>query len=184
VRAAPTYPLDATRSEMPVPRGHQERQYRPVLVGVMVRANHKMKGGVVMADSVRRVEYYYLTLPDMPGEGERVFSVLKEGGVNLLAVLGFPASGGRTQVDLVPEDPVALREAAERSGLTLSAAKQAFLVQGDDRVGAVEATVAKLATAGVNVTAAAAVGDGSGHFGMLVWVAQTEFERAAAALGA
>ncbi len=136
-----------------------------------------------MADSVRRVEYYYVTLPDLPGEGERVFSMLREGNVNLLAVLGFPASGGRTQIDLVPEDPAALRDAAEESGLTLSDAKHAFLIQGDDRIGAVEGTLSKLATAGVNVTADAAVCDGSGHFGMIVWVGAADYERAAGALG-
>jgi hypothetical protein len=136
-----------------------------------------------MADSVRRVEYCYVTLPDMPGEGERVFSVLREARVNLLAVLGFPASGGRTQVDLVAEDPEALREAAESSGLTLSDTKHAFLIQGEDRLGAVEATLSKLAAAGVNVRADLAVSDGSGHFGMLLWVAPEEYEDAARALG-
>ncbi len=137
-----------------------------------------------MADSVRRVEYYYVTLPDRPGEGERIFSMLRDGGVNLLAVLGFPASGGQTQVDLVPEDPAALRAAAETAGLRLSGARHAFLVQGDDRIGAVEGTLGKLASAGVNVTADAAVCDGSGHFGMIVWVATADYERAGAALGA
>lgn len=136
-----------------------------------------------MADSVRRVEYFYVTLPDLPGEGERVFSMLRDGNVNLLAVLGFPSSGGRTQVDLVPEDPAALRAAAERSGLMLSEAKHAFLIQGDDRIGAVEGTLSKLAEAGVNVTADAAVCDGSGHFGMIVWVGGADYERAAGALG-
>lgn len=136
-----------------------------------------------MADSVRRVEYCYVTLPDMPGEGERIFSLLKERRVNLLAVLGFPSSGGRTQVDLVPEDPEALREAAESSGLTLSETKKAFLIQGDDRLGAVGETLAKLAAEGVNVRADAAIGDGSGHFGMLLWVAPEEYEDAARALG-
>lgn len=136
-----------------------------------------------MADSVRRVEYHHVTLPDTPGEGERVFAMLKDRQVNLLAVLGFPTSGGRTQVDLVPEDPDALRDAAESSGLALSEAKRAFLIQGDDRLGAVEEKLAKLAAAGVNVTADAAISDGAGHFGMLVWVATEDYEDAARALG-
>jgi len=45
---------------------------------------------VVMADTVRRVEYCYVTVPDKPGEGRRVLKALKENGVNLLAYLGFP----------------------------------------------------------------------------------------------
>jgi hypothetical protein len=137
-----------------------------------------------MADTVRSVDYYYVTIPDAPGEGERILTALKESGVNLLAFLGFPVGGGRSQIDLVPEDPQALRETAEQAGVTLSEAKRAFLIQGDDRVGAVADTTAKLAEANINLTAAAATGAGSGRFGMILWVGAADYERAAEALGA
>jgi hypothetical protein len=133
---------------------------------------------------VQRVEYYYVTVPDTPAEGQRVLSALKDSGVNLLAFLGFPAGEGRSQLDLVPEDPASLREAAERAGITLSEGKRAFLVQGDDRVGAVADTTAKLAQANINLTAAAAARAGGGRYGMIVWVAADDYERAAEALGA
>jgi hypothetical protein len=136
-----------------------------------------------MADSIRGVEYYYVSVPDAPGEGQRILSALQEGGVNLLAYLGFPVGGGRSQIDLVPEDPGALKDVAERLGLTLSEAKRAFLVQGDDRVGAVADTTAKLAEASINVTAAAAIAAGSGRYGMILWVAAADYARAADALG-
>jgi hypothetical protein len=137
-----------------------------------------------MADTVQRVEYYYVTVPDTPGEGQRLLSALKDSGVNLLAFLGFPVGGGQSQLDLVPEDPAQLRDGAERAGVTLSEPKRAFLIQGDDRVGAVADTTAKLAQAGINLTAAAATGAGAGRYGMIVWVAAADYERAAEALGA
>jgi hypothetical protein len=137
-----------------------------------------------MADTVRSVEYYYVTVSDVPGEGQRILSALKDRGVNLLAFLGFPLGGGQSQIDLVPEDPESLRRAAEEAGITLSEAKRAFLIQGDDRVGAVADTTAKLAEANINLTAAAAAGAGSGSYGMIVWVAAADYDRAAAALGA
>lgn len=137
-----------------------------------------------MADAVRRVDYYYATVPDAPGEGQRILAALEESGVNLLAFLGFPVGSGRSQIDLVPEDPQSLRDAADRAGIILSEAKRAFLVQGDDRVGAVADTTAKLAEANVNVTAVAATAAGSGRFGLIVWVAPDDYERAAGALGA
>ena len=137
-----------------------------------------------MADTVRSVEYYYVTIPDTPGEGQRILSALKESGVNLLAFLGFPLGGGQSQIDLVPEDPASLRQAAEQAGITLSEPKRAFLIQGDDRVGAVAEATAKLAEAGINLTAATATGAGAGRYGMVLWVAPTDYERAAAALGA
>ncbi len=137
-----------------------------------------------MADTVRRVEYFYVTVPDTPGEGAKILSGLKDNGVNLLAYLGFPAGSGESQLDLVPEDSESLRGFAEQSGLSLSEAKRAFLIQGDDRVGAVADTTAKLADAGVNIRAAAAAGAGSGRYGMILWVAPDDYEDAVRALGA
>jgi hypothetical protein len=137
-----------------------------------------------MADTVRRVEYQYVTVPNRPGEAQRILLGLEEAGVDLLAFLGFPSEGGRAQLDLVPADPEALRAAAEGAGITLSEPKRAFLVQGDDRVGAVADTTGKLAAATIDITAAAAVGDGEGRFGMIVWVAAADYDRAADALGA
>ena len=137
-----------------------------------------------MADTVRGVEYHYVTVPDAPGEGQRILSALEDGGVNLLAYLGFPLGGGQSQIDLVPEDPQSLKEAVERAGLTLSEPKRAFLIQGDDRVGAVVDTTAQLAAANINITAAAATGAGAGRYGMILWVAPTDYERTADALGA
>ena len=137
-----------------------------------------------MADTVRGVDYFYVTVPDTPGEGQRILSALKDGRVNLLAFLGFPLSGGQSQLDLVPDDPDSLREVAEQAGVTLSEAKRVFLIQGDDRVGAVADTLEKLTEADINVTAAAATGAGSGRYGMILWVAAADYERAADALGA
>jgi hypothetical protein len=141
------------------------------------------EGGPSMADTVRSVTYYYVTVPDAPGEVQRILSALQGDGVNLFAFLGFPVAGGRSQIDLVPEDPQALEEAAQRAGATLSEAKRAFLIQGDDRVGAVAEITGKLAAANVNVTAAAASAAGSGRYGMMLWVAPEDHERAATALG-
>jgi hypothetical protein len=132
----------------------------------------------------RRVEYYYVKVPDTAGEGDRILSALRDSGVNLLAYLGFPLGGGQSQLDLVPEDPEALEEAAARAGIMLSEAKRAFLIQGDDRVGAVADTTAKLAEASINVTAASTTGVGASRYGMILWVAPADYERAAGALGA
>jgi hypothetical protein len=137
-----------------------------------------------MADTVRGVDYFYVTVTDTPGEGQRILEALKERGVNLLAFLGFPVGGGQSQIDLVPEDAAALKAAADQAGVTLSEAKRAFLIQGDDRAGAVADTLAKLADANVNVTAAAAAGAGSGRYALILWVAAADYERAAHALGA
>jgi predicted amino acid-binding ACT domain protein len=137
-----------------------------------------------MAEMIRRVEYYYVTVPDKPGAGAAVLSSLRDGGVNLLAYLGFPAGRGKSQIDLVPEDPAALKQAARAGRLKLSRAKKAFLVEGDDRLGVVADLTQKLAAAKVNVTAACATAAGGGRYGMIVWVPPASHAKAAKALGA
>jgi hypothetical protein len=136
-----------------------------------------------MAEITRRVEYYYVVVPDKPGSGAEVLAALQAAGVNLLAYLGFPAGRGRSQVDLVPEDPAAFKQAARKAGLKLSRAKRAFLVEGDDRVGAVADITRRLAQANVNLTAACAIAAGAGRYGMILWVPPAAYRKAANVLG-
>jgi hypothetical protein len=136
-----------------------------------------------MAETVRAVEYYYVSVPDQPGTAFRVLSQIKQSGVNLLAYLAFPSGKGQTQIDLVPADASALKKASEKGGLKLTGPRKAFLIQGDDRMGAVADVTQKLADAKINVTAAAAAAAGSGRYGMILWVAQADHAKAAKALG-
>ena len=136
-----------------------------------------------MAETVRRIEYCYVKVPDEPGTAARTLAPLKESGVNLLAYLAFPCGNKQSQIDLIPEKPSALKEAASKAGLKLSDAKKAFLIQGDDRVGAVSETVGKLAKAKINITATMATAAGGGRYGMVLWVAPADYEPAAKALG-
>jgi hypothetical protein len=137
-----------------------------------------------MADRVRRVNYAYVMVPNRPGQGARITDELREAGVNLLAYTAFPTRGGRAQVDLIAEDLGAIRRIARRNGWRLSDARKGFLVQGDDRVGAVHNHLKKLADQKINVTAADAVTAGKGRYGMLLWVRPKDYARAAAALRA
>jgi hypothetical protein len=135
-----------------------------------------------MADQVRRVDYFYVEVPDKPGEGTKVLNALKESGVDLLNVTAFPGAGGKGQIDLVPQDAEALVRAAKKAGLTLSQRKHAFFVQGQNRAGACADVLRKLADAKINVRAANGCA-GQGGFGLIVWVAPSDFDAAAKALG-
>jgi predicted amino acid-binding ACT domain protein len=136
-----------------------------------------------MANTVRKIDYYALTVPDKAGEGHRILSALAEAGVNLLAVVGFPLGEGKAQIDLVPEDATAFAQAAERMKLRTRKAKQAFLVQGDDRVGVVSEVLGKLASQKIQLTAAQALAAGAGRWAMIFWVKPGSVEKAAKALG-
>src|SRR3989304_5960525 len=117
-----------------------------------------------MADVIRKVVYYKTEVPDKPGEGARILGALKAGGVNLLAFSGFP-SGRRAQLDFIPANSGEFVKAARKAGLKLSTRKSGFLIQGEDRVGAVADVLGKLAAAGINVTAIDAVCAGAGRYG-------------------
>ena len=136
-----------------------------------------------MADTVQRVEYFYIQVPHKPGEGARALSTLKEAGVNLLAYSGFPRGRG-AQLDFVPSDAAAFRQAAKSAKWKLTGPKRAFLVSGDDRIGAIQEVVDKVAAAKINITAVDAVCAGAGRYGAILWVAPRDFNRAAKALGA
>lgn len=135
-----------------------------------------------MADSIRLVDYYYTMVPDKPGEGARVLGALRDRGVNLLAFHAFP-SQRKSQADFVPADGAAFLAAAKAAKLKVSKPKKAFLVDGDDRVGALASIMARLGAAKVNVTAVDGVCAGMGRYGALVWVKPRDLKKAAAALG-
>ncbi len=119
-----------------------------------------------MAETIKRVQYFYTEVSDKPGEGARLLSLLKEAGVSLLALSGFP-HGRRAQVDFIPADPAAFRAFARNAKLKLVGPKTGFLIQGEDRVGALAELMAKLAEAKINVTACDAVAAGAGQYGAI-----------------
>jgi hypothetical protein len=132
---------------------------------------------------IRRVEYYYVVLPNRIGEGARVVNALKAEHVNLIALNGFPTSTGRAQLDLVPSDPNGLFAAAEKAGIKVVGPKVAFLIQGRDRVGAIADVLGKLTQARINITAIQAIATGEGLYGAIVWVKPRSVSKAAQALG-
>jgi hypothetical protein len=137
-----------------------------------------------VADTVRTVEYFYAKVFDRPGEGRRLLEHLSEKGVNLISFTAFPVAADQVQIDFVPENVDLLLSAAADAGVDLVGPKKAFMIQGDDRIGALHDHHLKLSNAGINVIAANGATDGSGRFGYILWVRPEDVEEAARALGA
>lgn len=135
-----------------------------------------------MAMTIRKVDYFKVGVADKAGEGARLLGILKDAKVNLLALTGFPR-GRRAQIDLVPQDATAFKKAMKKAGVALGGKKTLFLVQGEDRVGAVAEILDKLGAAGINVTAVDAVTDGKGRFGGILWVKPKDMAKACRILG-
>ena len=136
-----------------------------------------------MADTVRRIDYYYTVVPDQIGAGAKVFNALKAGGVNLIAVNAFPRFLWCAQIDLVPSDRNTFLTTAQKAGIKLVGPKVVFLLQGEDRIGVGADVVGKLEKAQINVIAMQAIATSTGY-GAILWVKPRDVDKAAQALGA
>jgi hypothetical protein len=67
--------------------------------------------------------------------------------------------------------------------LEVSKKKIGFLIQGEDRPGAVAEVMGKLGAAKINVVSMQAVCAGAGRYGALLWVKPRDLKKAAKALG-
>ena len=137
-----------------------------------------------MPNTIRKVSYAYVEIPNKPGELARILESLGAATVNLLAFSGFPQARGTAQLDLVTDDLDGLKATAKQRKWKLSRTKRCFLVQGTDEVGAAVPPLSALARAQINVVAGYAIAGGDGRFGMLFWVEPRNYNRAAEQLGA
>lgn len=132
---------------------------------------------------IRKVVYFSMQVPNRPGVGLEMLRSIAEGRQNLLAFTGFP-NGAKAQVDFVPARPVEFARGVKKAGVKLGKRKTAFLVQGEDRVGALVRVLDKLAKARINMVAMDAVTAGSRRFGAIFWVKPKDVARTSRLLGA
>jgi hypothetical protein len=135
-----------------------------------------------MACSVRRVEYFYATVADQPGEAYKLLQALADLGISLLAFTAVPVGPSHTQLTIFPEDAGKLAREAEKDRLVLDGPHPALLVQGDDALGALAELHMKLAQARINVYASTGIADGNGCFGYIIYVRPEEYDNAVVAL--
>lgn len=134
-------------------------------------------------DTIRKADYFSMQTANKPGEGARLLGALRDAGVNLTAFTGFPR-GRRAQVDFIPADTAQFKAVAKKLKMKAGARKTVFLVQGEDRIGAIAEICEKLAAAGINMTAMDAVSCGDGRYGAIFWVKPKDVAKAAKVLGA
>jgi hypothetical protein len=136
-----------------------------------------------MADIVRKVAYFAMYVPNKQGEGARLLRALADAGVNLVAFSGFP-NGRKAQLDLIPEDVAVFKKAVKVVKIKTRPQKFGFLIQGNDRKGAVADMLKTLADKNINVTAIDAVSAGAGRYAAILWVKPRDVNKAAKVLNA
>jgi hypothetical protein len=129
-----------------------------------------------------KLECYSVVVSNKPGKGAHLLSVLKEAGVNFVAVWGYPVGKNKSRFDLVAEDPALLKKAAKQLKIELGKKKTAFHIAGANEPGAVAEILAKLADKKINVSAIQAVAAGAGVYGALLQVDSDDVKKAAKAL--
>jgi hypothetical protein len=137
-----------------------------------------------VADEIRRIDYYYVTVVDKPGEAYRILATLHIAGINLLGFSAFPHGARRSQLDFIPENSAAFTKMAKSIKWSFSKKKSGFLIQGEDRPGAIAEVLRKLAEADINITSVQAFSAGSGRYGGMLWVRAADMRKATKALGA
>lgn len=131
-----------------------------------------------MADQIRTAQYFKVTIADKSGTLAHMLAPLRDAGVSLLAVHAFPRNR-RTQVDVVPEDLTGFKNVTKPLRWKVQGPKVCFLVEGDDRPGALVELTSQLGLAKINLTAVTAVMAGQGRFGAILWVKTKDVKKAA-----
>lgn len=136
-----------------------------------------------MRDSVRKVYHYTILVPNKPGQAFNVLAALVSAGINLLACTGTPR-GRRAQIDVVPDDARKFNAAVRKAGLKFAPKKSGFLIQGEDRPGALADNLKLLADKGINVAAVDGLSAGASRWGAILWVEPKDVNRAGRVLRA
>ncbi|HEY6261971.1 MAG TPA: hypothetical protein VIW47_10280 [Nitrospiraceae bacterium] len=136
----------------------------------------------MMAELIRTAQYFKMQIADTPGALAGMLAPLRDAGVNLVAVHAFPRNR-RTQVDVVPEDPMIFKNVVKVHQLKMQGPKTCLLAEGDDRPGALADVTDRLGSAKINMTAVTGIAAGQGRFGAILWVEPRDVKKAAKTLG-
>jgi hypothetical protein len=131
-----------------------------------------------MAATIYSVDYYSTTVEDRPGQGCAFLKMLAAEEVNLLAFNAFPIGGNKTQLIIYPLNATWLAEVARRRRIRLVGPQHAFMVHGDDELGALTDIHQRLCDANINIASSNGLTDGRGGYRYIMHVSPDDFERA------
>ena len=137
-----------------------------------------------MALNVRSVDYFYTRVEDKPGHAYELLAKLASEHVNLLAFSAVPYGANCVELTIFPENSGKLNDSAKSAGWNITGPQHAFLITGDDELGALAAIHLRLLDAKVNIYASTGVIDGKGGYGYVIYVKDADFPAAAKALAA
>ncbi len=130
-----------------------------------------------MSANIYSVDYFYTTVEDAPGQGCKFLEMLAQEDVNLLAFNAFPVGRDRTQLVIYPLNSTWLGDLARHQGLRLVGPHHAFMIHGDDELGALVTIHQKLCDAEINVSSSTGLSDGRGGYRYIMHVHPDDYDR-------
>ncbi len=131
-----------------------------------------------MTAHIYSVDYYYTTVEDKPGQGCKFLKMLATEDVNLVAFNAFPVGRDRTQLVIYPLNPLWLGDLARSEGLRLVGPHHAFIVHGDDTLGALVDIHEKLCDEDINVSSSNGITDSRGGYRYIMHIHPDDYKRA------
>jgi hypothetical protein len=135
-----------------------------------------------VAEAITKSEYFSIVIPNKVGEGAHIMSAFKEAGINFVGLWIYPLNKKLAKADVIPAEPALFKKAAKKLGIEIEGKSVCFMTSGEDRIGAVAEPLAKLAAAGINVRATAAICAGEGRFGAMIQLDADDVKKAAKVL--
>ena len=137
-----------------------------------------------MSLNVRNVEYFYIRIENAREKAYELLAELASEEVSLLAFSAVPFGPNHVELTIFPDRSEKFIQLAGNLGWAVTGPQHAFLVQGDDQLGALADIQRMLLEADVKIYASSGVTDGSGRFGYVIYFKEDDRERAVRALGA
>jgi len=137
-----------------------------------------------MALTVRNAEYFYVRTEDSREKAYELLAQLASAEVSLLAFSAVPFGPNHVELTIFPDHSDTFIQLAKKLGWVVAGPQHAFLVQGDDHLGALADLQRMLLEADVEIYASSGVADGSGRFGYVIYFKEADHATAARVLGA
>jgi len=129
----------------------------------------------------QRVVYFKLSIEDKPGALLSITKDLKSKNLGLVGLLGYGAAPEHAADYVIPKNADKLRDAWKASGIAFEEGT-GFFLKGADKTGALVKSLEAIAQAGINIVGISAIAV-KGQYGSFLWVAQSDVEKTAQALG-
>ena len=131
--------------------------------------------------AAQRITYFKAKVEDKPGALLALLKNLKAKNIGLVSLKGV-GQGEQGDILVIAKNPDDLRNEWKTAG-NLVEEGTVFFLSGQDKTGALLASLEAIAKAGVNVVATEAVAVG-GRYGAILWVDPADLEKTAQALKA